>query len=340
MKYVTLGRTGLEVSKIGFGAIKLPEISVEEAAQILNRALDLGINFIDTARRYGDSETKIGLALKDRRDEFYIASKTPERDADGALKDLRMSLKELQTDYIDIYQLHSVSSVDAWNKVMAINGALKGLKRAKSEGLIGHIGITIHRDLNVMRWAIESNEFETIMLAYNPLDPEGVEREGILRMAHEYGIGVIIMKPLSGGQLTSVTGDDEIDTLARDSLRFVLSNPYVDIVIPGMRRLKEVEENVAVLKTPIPLSEEERKELILRIGQLRRHFRYGQICLRCGYCLPCTVGIMIPEVFRAYDMYVGYPDEVKSLALDIYARLEVKPTACVKCLNCVSKCPA
>lgn len=159
-------------------------------------------------------------------------------------------------------------------------------------------------------------------------------------MAHEYGIGVIIMKPLSGGQLTSAAGDEGTDVLARDSLRFVLSNPYVNTVIPGMRRLKEVEENVAALEASIPMSEEEKKELILRIGQLRRHFRYGQICLRCGYCLPCTVGITIPEVFRAYDMYVGYPNEVKGLALEIYARLEVKPTACIKCLTCIPKCPA
>lgn len=342
MKYKTLGPTGLKVSVIGFGAIKLPEVPVEVANKLLNRALDLGINFIDTARNYGDSETKIGIALKNRRDEFYIATKTRERDYDGAYKDVLRSLKELQTDYIDIYQLHTVSTKKDYNKVMANNGALNALKRARREGLIGHIGITIHRDLDVMRMAIESGEFETIMLAYNPLDPEGVGREGILKLAKEHNMGVIIMKPLSGGQL--VTTETELgqrlgnDPIVRASLRYILSNQYVDTVIPGMRRIEELEENVLVADMS-PLSEEEKKELFRLIGKLRKSYRYGQVCLRCGYCMPCPKGILIPEVFRAYDIYVGYPEEVKDLGLRIYASLEVKPTECIECRTCVSRCP-
>ena len=344
MRYKVLGETGLKVSVIGFGAIKLPEISLEEAIKLLNRALDLGINFIDTARGYGDSETKIGIALKDRRDEFHIATKTHIRDADGAFKDIERSLKELQTDYIDLYQLHTVSTKEEYRKVMSPGGALEALKRARQKGLIGHIGITIHRDLDVMRMAIESGEFETIMLAYNPLDPEGVEREGILKLAKEYGLGVIIMKPLSGGQLvlpeTEMGRQIGNDPLVRGCLRYILSNQYVDTVIPGIKRVEELEEDVLVADMPIPMSEEEKQELFAMIGKLGKSFRYDQICLRCGYCLPCPQGIEIPEVFRAYDSYMNYPEEVKEVGLKIYASLKVKPDACTECRQCVQRCPA
>jgi len=344
VRYKVLGKTGLKVSVIGFGAIKLPNVPIVEAVKILNRALDLRINFIDTARGYGDSETKIGIALKDRRDEFYIATKTRERSADGAFKDIERSLKELRTDYIDVYQLHAVNTRDEFEKVMSSGGALEALKRARQKGLIGHVGITVHRNMDVVRMAIESGEFETIMLAYNPLDPEGVEREGILKLAKEHGLGTIIMKPLSGGQL--VLPETEAgkrvgnDPIVRGCLRFILSNQYVDTVIPGIQRMEELEEDASVADMPMPMSEEEKRELFAMIGKLGKSFRYGQVCLRCGYCLPCPQGIEIPEVFRAYESYTGYPDPVKEVGLEIYATLRVKPDACVECRTCVTKCPA
>ena len=343
MRYRVLGKTGLKVSVVGFGAIKLPELSLEEASELLNRALDLGVNFIDTARAYGDSEEKIGAALRGRRDEFRISSRSLSRDRDGLLKDLKVGMRELQTDYIDVYELHAVNSKDLYQKVVSRGGALEGLRIARQKGLIGHTGITIHRDLDVMRMAIESGEFETIMLAYNPLDPEGVEREGILRLAKEHGMGVIAMKPLSGGQL--VTPETELgkraggDPVAIGSLRYVLSNECVDTVIPGMRRLWELEDNVSVADMP-PMSEEEKAELFRLIGRLGKSFRYGQVCLRCGYCLPCPRGIPIPDVFRAYDIYTGYPEEVRALGLRLYESLAVKPDACVECRRCASRCPA
>jgi len=208
MRYRDLGKTGLKVSVIGFGAIKLPQISEKQASEVLNLALDLGINFIDTARNYGDSERKIGMALRKRRDEFYIATKTAARTYEGAMRDLETSLRELRTDHIDLWQLHNVSDLENWEAVMAPGGALEAAQQAKEEGKVDHIGISIHRALDVMKKAITCGKFETIMVLYNPLDEENTGSE-IIPLAHKHGVGVIAMKPLSGGKLTLSLSDEE-----------------------------------------------------------------------------------------------------------------------------------
>jgi len=347
MRYKVLGKTGLKVSVIGFGGIKLPKVKESEAIEILNRAVDLGVNFIDTARAYGDSEKKIGLALKDRRDEVYISSRSLSRDRDGFLKDLEVSMKELKTDYIDIYELHAVNSKDLYRKVTSQGGAVEGLRIARQKGLIGYTGITIHYDLDVMRMAIESNEFDVIMLAYSPLDHESVDKEGILKLAKEHDVGVIIMKPLLGGQLVlpeTAMGKRKKDPLVRLSLKYILSNPYVDVVIPGIMKVNEIEEDARVADEPLPITEEEKRELFNLIASLGvERFGYTgamQTCLRCGYCMRvCPQGIPIPEIFRAYEVYTYYPKEVKNYGVEIYKSLEVKPNACIECRNCIEVCP-
>jgi len=344
MQYRTLGRTELEVSIVSFGAIKLPEVSANQAARALNLALDLGINFIDTARAYKDSERKIGQALRSRRDEFYLATKTVARDATGSRADLETSLRELGMDYVDLWQLHTVSTREEWEKVMGPGGAVETGQKALQEGLIRHFGITIHRELSVMREAITSGLFETIMLAYSPLDQEGVAAE-ILPLAAEHDLGVIIMKPLSGGQLVRPPeqrqpGLGGADAVIAGSLRYSLSNPNVTCVIPGMKSPQEVEENVAVADPFVPLSDEEEDELRRQIAAMGKDFRYGQVCLRCGYCLPCPAGINIPEVMRALDMKRGYPDALKHLGDELYASLEVKASACQDCAQCEEQCVA
>ncbi|MCD6537294.1 aldo/keto reductase [Candidatus Bathyarchaeota archaeon] len=197
IRYRMLGKTGLKVSVIGLGTIKFPQIDSRQASKVVNRALDLGINFIDTARNYGDSERKIGLAIRGRREECYIATKTASRTCEGAMRDLETSLRKLQTDYIDLWQLHNVCNMKKWREVTAPGGALEAAKEAKEEGKIRHIGITFHRDLNVMREAIKSGDFETMMVLYNPLDEENTGRE-IIPLAQRYNIGVIAMKPFLG----------------------------------------------------------------------------------------------------------------------------------------------
>ncbi|MCX8170842.1 MAG: aldo/keto reductase, partial [Candidatus Bathyarchaeota archaeon] len=183
-----LGKTDLRVSIIGFGAIKLPQVDFETSSKMLNRALDLGINFIDTARSYGDSEEKIGLALSGRRDEFYVSTKTGSLTYEDAVKDIELSLRKLKTDYIDLYLCHNPNSPDKFEKVMGPNGALKALKEAKSKGIIGHIGFSCHRYHETMEKGIRSGEFEAIMISYNILDDELVG-ERILPLAKEMDVG-------------------------------------------------------------------------------------------------------------------------------------------------------
>lgn len=343
MQYRLLGKTGLRLSCVSFGAIKLPMATPEEAAAALNRALDLGMNFVDTARNYRDSEEKIGRAIGRRRREFHLATKTTARDGKNALRDLDTSLRSLKTDRLDLYQLHSVSDLQSWEQVTAKGGALEALKKAKAQGKLDHIGITIHRDHRAMRKAIESGEFETIMLAYSPIDSENVGPE-ILPLAKAKGMGVIVMKGLSGGQLArpAPQGTDrtEPDDIVAGSLRWILSNEAVSCVIPGMTRLREVEENAATGDLTPSMTPAEKSALMKKIGGLNKPFRYGQVCLRCGYCQPCPQGIDVPAAFRAFDMARDYPDPLKSLGRELYDSLHPKLDVCTECEQCMEKCPA
>jgi predicted aldo/keto reductase-like oxidoreductase len=343
MQYRRLGRTNLEVSVIGFGAIKLPRIEEAVATEALNRALDLGINFVDTARAYHDSEEKIGRALEGRRDEYVLATKTAQRGAEGALAELETSLGNLRTDHVDLWQLHTVSTWPHWEEINAPDGAIAAGQKALEQGKILHFGITIHRDWRVMQAAIESGVFESIMLAYSPLDAEGVGPK-ILPLAREHDLGVIVMKGLSGGQLaqpleTRTPGFGGADAVVAGALRFILGHPAITTVIPGMTCAREVEENVAVGASFQALRDDELAELRRLIGGQQKSYRYGQVCLRCGYCLPCPQGINIPEVFRAADMKRDYPDELKPMGDALWESLEVYPEDCVECRKCVEKCP-
>jgi predicted aldo/keto reductase-like oxidoreductase len=343
MQYRRLGKTDLQVSVIGFGAIKLPQVAQDVATEALNRALDLGINFVDTARAYHDSEEKIGCALEGRRDEYVLATKTAQRGAEGALAELETSLGNLRTDHVDLWQLHTVSTWPQWEQINAPDGAIAAGRKALEQGTIRHFGITIHRDWQVMRAAVESGAFESIMLAYSPLDCEGVGAE-ILPLAKEHDLGVIVMKGLSGGQLaqpleTRKPGFGGADAVVAGALRFILGNPAVSVVIPGMTCVREVEENVAVGASFAPLATEELAELRKLIGGQQKAYRYGQVCLRCGYCLPCPQGIKIPEVLRAADMKRDYPDDLKYMGDALWESLEVHPEDCVECRKCTEKCP-
>lgn len=318
MKYRTLGRTGLRVSVIGFGGIPIQRVPLGDAKAIINRALDLGINFFDTARAYTDSESKLGAALKFRRGEAIIATKSMARTREGMAQDIKQSLATLDIDYIDLYQLHNVKDPVALEQVFGPGGAFVALQEAKREGLIKHIGITGHIRSFLME-ALGTGAMETVQFPFNPVETAGVKE--LLELASKTGAGTIVMKPLAGGAVCN----------ASLALRFALGHD-VTTVIPGMDSLAQVEQNTLVGNDPQPLSVEENSALEDESGKLGASF-----CRRCEYCLPCAQGIDIPTVFLLDGYYTRY--ELADWARERYRSLKVRVDACVDCGDCAGKCP-
>lgn len=318
MQYRILGKTGLKVSVIGFGGIPIQRVDADQAVEIVNRALDLGINFFDTARAYTDSEFKLGKALRARRQEAFIATKSMARTKEEMAADIRTSLDTLGVDYIDLYQLHNVKEKETLERVLAPGGALEALEEARENGLIKHIGITGHIK-DVLKVAMQTGRVETVQLPFNAVETDGVEE--ILDLAEANNIGTIIMKPLAGGALTN----------AGAALKFILSHS-VTTVIPGMDSAEQVVANAAVGDSDFVLTGEEKSLLEEEVARLGSTF-----CRRCEYCQPCPEGINIPAVF----LFEGYYDRynLADWAKDRYRNLPVKADACVQCGACEEKCP-
>ena len=334
MQKRTLGKTGWEISVISFGAIKLPSISRKDCETLLNRAIDSGINYVDTADCYGDSEEKIGRALGGRRKEFYLSTKVDERDGSGVRKKLERSLRRLRTECIDLLIFHDVRDHE-YDRIFD-SGGLETLERAKEEGKILEIGISIHHSLRMMRKAVESGVFSALMVAFSALDEDRLTSD-LLPMAHKTGVGLIAMKPLAGGRLSdhpSFPRKDRFnkgESLAQISLRYVISNPNITCAIPGMMHPHELNENLQVGRRPRELTVEEIKVLMECVGEAGKGF-----CRNCGYCLPCPEGVPIPDIFR----FKGYHDryDLKEWAREQYRSIAVKADACSGCEQCMELC--
>jgi len=341
VEYRILGSTGLRVSRLGFGCIKFAQCQEAEVAAALRRALDLGVTFFDTARAYGPSEEMIGRAIATRRGEFVLATKSLGRTAAALAADLETSLRNLRTDHVDVLFLHTVSDAETYEHVMGPGGGYAAAAKAREQGKVGHIGVSIHRDLATMRRAVESRAFEVLMAAVSPIDQEGAA--ALLPLARQHGLGTVIMKPLSGGQLVSPPGPGGLplspDPVVCGALRWVLSNPDADTVIPGMVSAQQVADNVAAAERG-PLSDAERAEVVRTVADLKKSYRYGQTCLRCGYCQPCPNGINIPAIFQAADEAREYPDNLKRMGRDLYAAQERTAADCEECGRCMERCPA
>jgi predicted aldo/keto reductase-like oxidoreductase len=335
MQKRTLGRTGWEISVIGFGAIKLPRLSQKECEILLNRAIDSGINFVDTADCYGDSEEKIGLALKARHREFYLATKIDERDGSGVRRKLERCLRRLRTDCIDLVFFHDVRGSE-YDRIFD-SGGLETLQKAKQNGEILEIGISIHNSQLLMRRAIESGEFSALMVAYSAFDEDRLSAD-LLPLAHQKGVGLIAMKPLAGGRLadrplfSKTKKSAQKESRAQISLQYVLSNQNITCAIPGMMALQELDENLQVGIKPRELKQTEIRDLLEYVGTSGKGF-----CRNCGYCLPCPEGVPIPDIFRFESYCNGYG--LREWAIQQYRILEVNAGDCSGCEQCVELCP-
>lgn len=317
MDYVTLGKTGLKISRMGFGGIPIQRIDAQGTKELIHKMADAGVNYIDTARGYTVSEEYLGHALEGVRDKFVLATKSMARTKDAMAADIEKSLDNLRTEYIDLYQVHN-PSMEQLEQVMGEGGALEALKEAQAAGKIGHIGLTAH-SAAVFERALELGWVETIMFPYNIVESQGEE---LIARCKEKNIGFIAMKPLAGGAIEN----------ASLAIRYICANDNVTVVIPGMAEEKELEQNLRACLDASPLSEEERKEIAGIREQLGSNF-----CRRCNYCAPCTAGINIPSVF----LFAGYLEryDLGDWARDRYNSLAVKASACVECGECETRCP-
>lgn len=317
MHYRILGKTGLRVSALGFGGIPVQRVTPEKTGELVEKMLQSGINFVDSARGYTVSEEFIGQALEGKREQFVIATKSMARDKSSMAADIEISLKNFRTDHIDLYQVHN-PNMEQLDRVCAPGGALEALMEAKQAGKIGHIGITLH-SAEVFQRALELDWVETIMFPYNIVETQG---QKLIDECAARNIGFICMKPLAGGAI-----DD-----ASLAMRFIAQNPNVTVAIPGMAQIEELEQNVKAYCDDRPLSPRELEKIEAIRKELGTNF-----CRRCNYCAPCTVGIGISGVFVAEGYFSRYG--LKDYGRAKYVSSGADPANCVDCGACEERCP-
>lgn len=349
MIYRPLGKTGYSVSQLGFGAMRLPMVGEGESARVdrdlaipmIHRAFEGGVNYIDTAVGYcnQDSQRAVGEALKGRRDKIILSTKNPEYEDEGVWwQNLENSLARLQVDYIDIYNHHGIR----WARYLEhVEPKLSKLMlKAKEQGLIKHICCSFHDTNENLINVINTGYIDVVTVQYNMLDRK--LEEGIA-LAHERGVGVVVMGPVAGGRLGTsspvlqelVPGISRVPELA---LRFVLSNPAVSVALSGMSTMQHVEENLAVTSDEISLRDEERAAIEEHLGRL--HEMANLYCTGCGYCVPCPQDVNIPQIFAKYNegRLYGLWDSARQSYADLVARGQ-GADACIECGECEDKCP-
>ncbi|MBP5281923.1 MAG: aldo/keto reductase [Lachnospiraceae bacterium] len=312
---VKLGQTGIEVEKNAFGALPVQRVQTEDAVKLLRKAYDGGMRFFDTARFYTDSEEKLGQAFEGMREKIYIATKTGATTVEGFWRDLGISLGNLKTDYVDLYQFHNPSFCP---KPGDGSGLYEAMLEAKEKGMVRHIGITNHR-LNVAWEAIESGLYETLQFPFCYLATEkDIE---LVKACKEKNMGFIAMKALSGGLITN------------SAAAYAYLAQY-DNVLPiwGIQRESELEEFLSYIENP-PVMNEALKAVI----EKDRAELLGEFCRGCGYCMPCPVGIEINNSARMSLMLRRAPSAgwLSKEWQEKMKRIEY----CLHCGKCKGKCP-
>ncbi|MCR5499028.1 MAG: aldo/keto reductase [Acetatifactor sp.] len=315
MTKVKLGKTGIVVEKNAFGALPVQRVTQEEAVRLLRKAYDGGMRFFDTARFYTDSEVKLGQAFDGMREKVYIATKTGATTAENFWKDLKTSLGNLRTDYVDLYQFHNPAFCP---KPGDGSGLYEAMLEAKEQGFVRHVGITNHR-LSVAKEAIESGLYETLQFPFCYLATE--KDLELVELCEKADMGFIAMKALSGGLITN-------------SAAAYAYLAQFDNVLPiwGIQRERELDEFLSYIKEPPAMTDElravidrDRKELL------------GEFCRGCGYCMPCPVGIEINNAARMSLMLRRAPS--KAWLTESWQEKMKLIEKCLHCGKCKSKCP-
>ena len=315
MQKFILGRTGLEISRTGFGALPIQRVSFEEASRLLNRALDAGITYIDTARMYTDSEAKIGKAISHRRSEFILATKTHAKTAEGFWKDLETSLSLLNTDCIDVYQFHNPPFVPVPG---GEDGLYDAALKAREMGKIRFIGITQH-SVERAEFAVNSGLYDTLQYPFNHL---ATEREvALVKLCKEKNVGFVGMKALSGGLVTDAR------------IPFAYLSEFDNVVpIWGFQHMWELEQVLGFSENPFEVTDEIRELIAKDRAEL-----VGGFCRSCGYCLPCPVGIPIQNANRMKQL-LGRAVWQDYVTPEWQANME-KIDDCIQCGECAKRCP-
>ncbi|MBR1586143.1 MAG: aldo/keto reductase [Clostridia bacterium] len=314
MNTITLGRTGITTPQNAFGALPIQRVHKGEAVRILRRAYDGGMTFFDTARAYSDSEEKLGEAFAGMRDRLFIASKTMAVTPQAFWDQLHTSLRNLRTDYLDLYQFHCVKQCYA---PADGTGMYEAMLQAKEQGKIRHIGITAHK-IGIAEEIVRSGLYETLQFPFSYL---ATDRDiALVRACDAAGMGFIAMKGLSGGLLTN----------ARACMAFMSQFPALPIW--GVQRMEELEQWLAFFDTPCRMT----PELQAVIDQDRQEL-LGDFCRGCGYCAPCAVGIVINQCARMSQMIRRSPSD-RWLAPD-WQKEMLKIEQCIECGACKKRCP-
>ena len=314
MRTVRLGRTGLEVSRVGIGGIPLTRPAEEDAVKVVQRALDLGVNFVDTAIGYRDSEVRIGKAIAGRRDQVILATKG------GTAQHIEWSLHRLGTDYLDLWQFHGINSFERLTEVLQPGGVLEEVEQARRAGKIRHIGFSSH-SLKVAREGVASGRFETVQFPHNFISAEAAEELVPLARAHD--VGFIAMKPFAGGRIRD----------ANLAIKYLLQFDNV-VPDPGVEKAEEIEEIVGIVDsgswelTPTELRAIE--SIRARVGT--------RFCRQCEYCLPCPQGVHIPGVMYLPILWELWPADWFFSWRYVNHAVE-SARDCLQCGECEAKCP-
>ncbi|TKJ46986.1 aldo/keto reductase [Candidatus Aerophobetes bacterium Ae_b3a] len=361
MQYRSFGNTGIKVSILGFGAMRLPQerikaklqIKQEESIEVIQKAFELGVNYVDTAHVYneGESELVVGKALKGWRDKIYLSTKMPTwevKERSDYRRFLEEELERLKVEYIDFYHFHDLNE-DRFKNIVLKHNLLKEAQKAKDEGLIKHISFSFHDKPEVMKRIIDVGIFESVLCQYNLLDRSN---EKAMAYAKRKGLGVAVMGPVGGGRLVvsdilrEAIGPDVKSTPAL-ALRFVFANKNVSLALSGMENKEMVEENARTASLSESLSS---KQLHIIENFIEKRKKKEEIaCTNCGYCQPCPENVAIPEIFKLINYYTVYG--LREWARKQYQNIGVgtlesgekderrQAEACEECGECEEKCP-